>query len=408
TWKLALLFVLWANLHGGFFFGLMALGILLFPWRNLEWNAIKGAVSIGLICLLVCLLNPSGLQSLYFPLTYAFDAQSPFRSLGEWIPPFRRGGIQSPIFFWLLYAAPAVALGYLIPAVRRSVGVPWEGLVLSGLTLAMAMTSRRFIPLFAISFAVMSAPLVGFALQKLRDQRLQLGLGLVAVVLTVLKLAPFPLSAGPAYHYLTAEYSYPIDTLDFMQANKMKGNVYALYNWGGYIHWRTDGELKVFIDGRADTIYDDRTYLDYVGVLTSQPGWVSQLEHSDADYILWPLFTYGGKNRALELLKTGNWRIIHQDSVSFLLERTTGRQPRKYQTGPDTPYRNLGRAMTSIFKGKHAEAIELANRTRSEIPYQKGACNLLFESYEYLGDKASADEVSRQCRRFFPSPLLRR
>ncbi|MEH6582260.1 MAG: hypothetical protein V7754_10025 [Halioglobus sp.] len=408
TWKLALLFVLWANLHGGFFFGLMALGILLFPWRNLELDAIKGAVGIGLICLVACLLNPSGLQSLYFPLTYAFDAESPFRSLGEWLSPFRKGGIQSPYFFWMLYAAPVVALAYLIPAVRRSVGVPWEGLVLSGLTLAMAVTSRRFIPLFAISFAVMSAPLVAFGLQKLKDQRLQLGLGLVAVLLAVLKLAPYPLAAGPAYHYLTAEYSYPIDTLDFMQANKMKGNVYALYNWGGYIHWRTDGALKVFIDGRADTIYDDRTYLDYVGLLTSRPGWISQLEQSQADYFLWPLLSYGGGNRGDELIKTGNWRLIHQDSVSFLLERTTARQPRKYQAGPDTAYRNLAQAVISVSKGKHAEAIAFANRTRSEIPYQKGACNLLFESHTSLGDKASADEVSRQCRGYFPSPLLRR
>ena len=227
TWVLASLFVVWVNLHGGFFFGIMALAILVFPWRNLTPETFKPALGIGIVCVLACLVNPAGVLSFLYPLTYAFDSSSPFRNLGEWLTPFQAGGIQSPYFFWALVAAPLVALGYLLPVVRRAATVPWEGLVLSCLTLAMAVTSRRFIPLFAISFAILLAPLLGVLFTRLREQSFGFVLAVAALGFSIFRLLPLPLAAGPAYHYLTAEYSYPVDTLDFMQANSIRARVFA-------------------------------------------------------------------------------------------------------------------------------------------------------------------------------------
>jgi len=75
-WALALLFLLWVNLHGGVFFGLMALGILLFPWREPTVANLRAAVWLGLVCVLAAMLNPSGFKVLLYPLAYAFDAAS--------------------------------------------------------------------------------------------------------------------------------------------------------------------------------------------------------------------------------------------------------------------------------------------------------------------------------------------
>ena len=408
SWKLVLLFVVWANLHGGFFFGLMALAILVFPWRDLNWNTFRTALGIGLVCVAACLINPSGIKSFLTPLIYAFDSSSPFRTLGEWLPPFRPGGIQSPPFLWALAASPVVALGYLLPAVRRAVSVPWESLVLCGLTLAMALTSRRFIPLFAISFALILAPILGLFLRRVADHRYGVFLGLTALGFSLFRLMPLPLAAGPAYHYLTAEYSYPRDTLDFMRANNLNGRVYALYNWGGYIHWRTDGDLKVFIDGRADTIYSAKTYLEYVDVLVARPGWQRLIEQTEADYFLWPSGGYGGGMKAKALLETGRWTLIYQDSVSYLLARTSAIPSSDFRMGPDTPYRELSIAHVSMFKRDYEQAIERANKVRLEIPYQKRACNLLFDAYRAVGKPEAAEEVSGQCRGYFPSSALRR
>ncbi len=405
TWKLGLLFVVWVNLHGGFIFGLMALGILLFPWRDLRIAALLRPAWIIFVCTLACLINPDGINSFLLPLTYALDADSPFRQLAEWLPPFQSGGIRSPLFVWVLGVTPVIALAYAVPAVRRATGVPWEGLALCGLTLLMSLTSRRFIPLFAISWAVMSAPLIGLLLQKLKADKVNLVLALLALSYGTFRLLPYPLSAGPAYHYLTAEYSYPIDMLNYVEANNIQGKVFAFYNWGGYIHWRTDGKLKVFIDGRANTVYDDDTYNAYVAVLSGKPGWLDIIESSQADYFLWPYHIRGGEKFQL-MMSSGRWQVVYQDSVSYLLARKSVRLAEYRQPSLASPYRVLSAAHLNALRSNNTAAAVQAERVLQQIPYQKGACNIARRAHMRLGDTARAEEILASCRAYFPSNQL--
>ena len=405
--KLGLLFVVWVNVHGGFIFGLMALAIMVFPWRNLKMEALARPALVVVVCTLACLINPDGINSFLLPLEYALDASSPYRTLGEWQPPFKPGGIQSPGFLWALYAVPVIALSYVIPAVRRAVGVPWEGLALCGLTLLMSLTSRRFIPLFAISMAVMSAPLLGFLLQRLKAGKVSIALALLALGWGGFRMLPYPLAAGPAYHYLTAEYVYPIDTLNYVQANAIQGKVFALYNWGGYIHWRTDGKLQVFIDGRANTVYNDETYNQYVYILSSKENWLALVESTEADYFLWPYYQYGGLDKLQTLLASGRWYLVYQDAVSYLLARSSVTPPNNLEPPLSPPYRILTSAQLSAFGGDFAGTAVQAERVLAQIPYQKGACNLATHAYRKMGDERRAAETLERCRAYFPSKQLR-
>jgi hypothetical protein len=402
---LGLLFLVWVNLHGGFFFGLMAAAILVFPWRDFNAGTLRTAVIIGLVCLVAATLNPSGVKNFLYPLKYAFDETSPFRQLGEWQPPSLPGGITSPLFFVFMWA-PVAGLAYLFPGVRKAAGLPIEGILLTALTLAMALTSRRFIPLFGMSLAIMLAPLLALCFEKLQLRRYGIALGLGALIFGVYRLSPYPLAAGPAFHYLTAEYSYPVDMLNYVEANDIRGNVYALYNWGGYIHWRLDGRLKVFIDGRADTIYDDNTYYHYINVLGSRLNWLELVESSDADFILWPHISKRGQSKLQELLDTGRWQPVYRDSVSWLVARNSVSLPVKPKASPPTPWRDVAVAQISDWSGQRESAVNYAEKARQEIPWHKHACNLLVDSYRKAGDQKRADEVSRECHAWFPSALL--
>jgi hypothetical protein len=405
-WLLALVFVVWVNLHGGFFFGLMALAILLFPWRKPGLPALRSAAGVGVLCVLACLLNPSGIKLFLYPLAYAFDATSPFRQIGEWLPPFKAGGIRAPLFFYLMWL-PLAGLLYLLRPVRRELEVPWEGLALTALTLAMALTSRRFIPLFGISLALMLAPLLGLAARRLRLDRLNPALAVLALLFALYRQLPYPLQSGPAFHYLTAEYSYPVDTLNFIEANGIHGNVFALWNWGGYIHWRSDGRLKVYVDGRADTIFDADTYRNYVTVLGSYPGWVALLESSGADYMLWPHYRSRGRDKLRQLLDTGRWRPVYSDAVSWLLARTDRVPETPLQPSPPGPWQEMTRATLSDWAGNDEETIRHAEAVRAVLPWQRDACNLLIAVYRKRQDGASADRVRMDCLDYFPSTLLR-
>ncbi len=403
--SLGLLFLVWVNLHGGFFFGLMAAAILVFPWRDLSPRAIGGALLVGIVCLVAATINPSGLKTFLYPLKYAFDETSPFRQLGEWQPPSIPGGITSPLFYVFQWA-PLLGLAYLFPAVRKAKGVPVEGILLTALTLAMALTSRRFIPLFGMSLGIMLAPLVAFCFGKLQVARYGIALGLAALLYGGYRLAPYPLAAGPAFHYLTAEYSYPVDMLNYIEANGLSGKVYALYNWGGYIHWRVDGDLKVFIDGRADTIYDADTYYHYISVLQSSPNWLEMIESTGAEFILWPHIAKLGQPKLQQLLATGRWQPVYRDSVSWLLARNGVALPENPVPSAETPWRDMSVAQMSYWAGQSDTALEYGESTRQAIPWHRNACNLLVEVHRKRGSEQQAEAVSRECRAWFPSPLL--
>jgi hypothetical protein len=379
---------------------------LVFPWRDFNLQSLRGALLLGIICLLAAMLNPSGVKTFLYPLKYAFDDTSPFRQLGEWLSPFEPIGIHSPLFLVFMWA-PGIAIAYFLPAVRKAVGVPWEGIVLTALTLAMAITSRRFIPLFGMSLAIILAPLLGFCLDRIRAQKYALVLALAALLFSVYRMAPYPLRSGPAFHYLVAEFSYPVDMMNFIEANHIHGKVYALYNWGGYLHWRTDGDLKVFMDGRADTIYNAHTYRAYVKVLTSSPGWIGLLEASEPDYILWPHIQKYGQQKMQQLLATGRWKPVYRDSVSWLLARNTIQLPDKLQSAPDTPWRDVSIALVSAWTGDTGKAIEYSEKARQRIPWHKNACNVLIQVYRGTGRARRADDVLRDCRSYFPSKTLR-
>ena len=406
-WLLALLFLVWVNLHGGFFFGLMALGIVLFPWRDFSLPRLRVAAITGALCVTACVLNPSGLETLVFPLVYAFDSSSPYRELGEWHSPFREGGIRSPLFFYVMWLPP-LALLYALKKVRKSTGIPWEALMLTALTLAMALTSRRFIPLFGISLALLLAPLVAQLVSQMKQPALKYGLAAVALLVACVRLLPYPLQSAPAFHYLTAEYSYPEDMVNFMLANNFRGRVFALYNWGGYLHLRTDGDLKVFIDGRADTVYGPEVYHNYMGVLQGRPGWVDAVEASGADFMLWPYDQRNGQRLLEDLRATGRWRAVYQDSVSWLAARTSVELPAEGpQFPPPSAIGEMTRATVFARNGKAGEAMMAVRRVRETLPWQKNACQLEINLHRLRNDALSAQAVLDECLGYFPSKLLR-
>jgi hypothetical protein len=324
---LPLVFLVWANLHGGFFFGLMALAALLSPWvlggprpERLRALAIWGLAAVA------CLLTPNGASGWLYPIKYAFDSTSPFRTLGEWHPPFQPGGIRAPLYPHALVLLGVTTLLVLaVRKLRNDLRVSIAGLGLSALTLAMSLRSRRFIPIFGMSEALIVAPTLAFFLglwpaatrgtarwRPYLAPALALGLGLYW-------MSPLPLGTA-AYRSLVDLRAFPVELMDYIQDHQVSGKVFAYYNWGGYIHLKTDGRLQVYIDGRADTLYDAETYNRYVQVLSMRPGWMDVVEKSGAELVLWPK-REGGVLR--ELVRTGRWRVLAEDPVGQLLIRSS-------------------------------------------------------------------------------------
>ena len=410
-WEIGLLFVVWVNLHGGFIFGLMLLGILVFPWDVFSQSeerkqAFKGPLITLAVAVAACLINPDFVRVFVLPLTYALNADSPYRSIAEWRSPLEAGGIVSGPYLYSLVIGASAALCWLLPTLRRKVPFVPEAVVFALLTAAMSLTSRRFTILWAIAVAVLLHPFLAALLRERLPRSATVVLLALMVIWAADRLQQYSLRPAVAYHYLTAEYTYPHGLAEFVALNQLEGNTFALYNWGGFLHWRTGGALKVFIDGRANTVFDDQTYLDYVAVAGAQPGWLERVENSGATLFLWPR-ARGGERLIRGLQNTGRWILLYQDARGALLAHKYHPLPPTLRLPKDTLAADLAETFVTTRKGEYEVAEVAARRAWERAPWNQAACTGYKRTLQLVGKANEADAVMEACRNFFNSRFLR-
>ena len=406
-WELLLLFLCWVNVHGGFFFGLLLLAILRFPWEQPGREALLRWVRVLLICGAVTLLNPDGWRAFAYPLEYALNADSPYRGLAEWHPPFEGGGIRSPLYFWGLILGACLALTWLLPALRRRAAPDPEALAAAALAAAMSLTSRRFIILYAMALAMLIARPLAALLQQRLFQVLRLSILLLVSLFGAYRLYPYlPLRPQVAFHYLAAEYAYPHGAVDFMQANGLQGDVFAYYNWGGFLHWRSDGALRVYIDGRANTLYDDATFRRYQSIAGARPGALTRLAASGAQFVLWPV---RGRSAALSgrLQRSPRWRMLYSGARAAVFVREDQPLGVSRRVPVEPRYRDLAASWAAYSAGRNEDAAAFADAVLDQYPWDRDACVLRSGVFRRAGAVTEAEAVVEGCMRHFPSRFLR-
>lgn len=79
------------------------------------------------------------------------------------------------------------------------------------------------------------------------------------------------ITSGKAFQLRIADWKYPADAADFLQPHPVAGQMFNLYEQGGYLMWRLWPRRSVFIDGRAinefvwqdySHIYNNTSYTD--------------------------------------------------------------------------------------------------------------------------------------------------
>jgi len=78
---------------------------------------------------------------------------------------------------------------------------------------------------------------------------------------------------------------YPVKAAEVVALNKVKGHMWNVYHWGGYLVWRFYKERPVFIDGRAD-VYGKAIWDDYQKISQGRSGWREMLDKWDVQYLL--------------------------------------------------------------------------------------------------------------------------
>lgn len=304
-WLLPLI-TLWANLHGGFVFGLVLAGAFAI---DALWNAAPAQrqglalrwAGFGLAALAACCVTPYGWESI-LASHRILDLGELLRLISEWAPAdFSR---LSPFEAAILI----LIAGALYRGIRLS--PPRIALVLG--LLHMALSHGRNLELFALLLPiVVLAPVSGqLALRPERSVALKL---VPAALLTVtLIVSTWALAAHRTYAPPSGDS--PAAAVAAIKANGLQ-RVLNDRAFGGYLIWR---QVPVFIDGRAELYGESFTMAYYNALELKDVGrFIGLLKEHDIDGLL----LRPGAPAVGLLDHLGGWRRIYADDASVLYRR---------------------------------------------------------------------------------------
>lgn len=362
-WFLPLVMVLWVNLHGGYFTGLLLIGIFWIangvillvgdrgsgvpqPTRQLAALSMTGAG-----CVLAALANPFGYRILVLPFLFMKDKYV-VDHIGEWTSPSFHGFTGFEAYLLILLAVLALSP-------RK---MDWAEIGLLIFSVHMSLFAVRFHAVFA----VIVTPFVGLHLQALlehgrdgeeftapfrrflrwlldlsaRIEKMSASMRVPGLaILASAGLAGALVFGAPQNGTFPLRYGfdpekYPVAALDFVRDNQLSGNLYNKYYFGGYLIYRffPDPAYRVFIDGRAVDLYGETFFRETFDVIDHpRLGWKEALDRYDVQWIIHS----PESSLSSALLESADWALVYADRVALIFIRRSPQNQALIERYPD-------------------------------------------------------------------------
>lgn len=339
-WLLPPMMVLWTNLHGGFFTGVLLIGAYAageFAALLRETSAAerrqafhRGRIYLytAAACALGTLVNPYGYRLHQHIVHYLADG-------------FYRNNIMEfqPLNFQsgqARYLEILLVLGGLAAFVRlRRASIVWPLLFL--LWGHLALYSARNVEIFVLLAAPPAAEAVSILLERaprwglagwLRRAIAAFGnftrewnafdcgphwpalSAAAAAAIATLVFAP----QGPAtWRAAFDPKSFPVAAAGQLEKDGLYGGVFTEDLWGGYLIYREYPRGRVFIDGRSD-FYGADFAKKYIRAMRVETGWESYLQRYGVQAVLLP----PDAPLAGALRQASAWRVTYADRVAVI------------------------------------------------------------------------------------------
>jgi hypothetical protein len=326
---LPLVMIAWANLHGGFLFGLVPVGVAAFVeavhWgRRVDGDVHKrrtrNLVIVFVACIVAAVINPNGIHLYTYVIQPQFSAvQQNF--IAEW---------QSPNFHVLVERGFEVML-LLLPlafALRRP--SLWDvclTLVVSYLALSAVRHAALFVaaetPLLIWSFSAgwERMALAGGLREWVAPRARDLLAGAAAVlVIAALGTAYFVHSTLANQTRATAA-NFPVGASDWLAAHPAVGtHMFDQYGWGGYLISRfyPEPNRRVFSFGEA-TLLGSTVMQQVSDVETGNPDWRQIFAQWNIDYVI----DVPGAPAVLALEVDSQWTKVYDDGLAVIMVKNT-------------------------------------------------------------------------------------
>ena len=289
-WALPLIYLVWANIHIQFIYGLGLLGLACtaplidkitqpytgtrptMAWGDGSW---KRLATLTLACVVATLLTPHHvrLYSIVVELAaqtgmweYTQEMQAlPFRSVGDWA-------------VLGLFAVTLVLIGW-----KRSFSA-FDVLLMTAAAIS-AFRGQRDVWFLTLSSVAVLASLWGTNQSRILPMisRKELFAACCMVALGVSVIFAKETMTEQKVRDNTAKI-FPVEAADFVNKRRYKGPLYNNFDWGGYLIWRLP-QLKVSMDGRAN-VHGDERIKESIATWDGKPGWDNDLELDEAGLVI--------------------------------------------------------------------------------------------------------------------------
>lgn len=136
---------------------------------------------------------------------------------------------------------------------------------------------------------------------------------LVAVIVWAVRQPGFGLGYGGI--------PFPEGAVKYLETAKPRGQMFNIYDWGGFLIWKLYPDYRVFMDGRGPDVYPPEVWAEYETIEGAKDGWEKALGRRGVNFIL---VSTGNKLHPLigALNDSKNWRLAYWDfqSMVFLLD----------------------------------------------------------------------------------------
>jgi hypothetical protein len=321
---LPFLFLLWVNIHGSFFFGLVVLGTFLFcsffdfqagalVSQRMDPGARRFLIVVAVCSTVAVFLNPLGVKQVFYPVNTMLHQPVNLSNVQEWHPLV----LSDPRGAGLLGILAFISI-YLM--VQKSARLFLDELLLLALGAWLALSYQRLAFVFGILAAPVVARLLANSWENYDPEKDLPAPNAVFIALAALAI----FFAFPSRQSLVKQIDAgcPVKAVEYITTHHLSGNMLNAYGYGGYLIWALP-EHPVFIDGRAD-LYE------WAGVLSQFGRWAMLQEDPnqllDKYNVSFCLLERGSPiTNVLPLLP--NWKEVYSDDRSVIFVRTSAGSP---------------------------------------------------------------------------------
>jgi tetratricopeptide (TPR) repeat protein len=460
VWIIALIQVLWVNVHGFFIFGpavilvgLIAEGVKRRARLPFEWNT-AGRLSddeykrlkwMFLFTLLACLVNPYFVKGALYPFNVLFsltgESRIFFGQIQELQRPFNWGNLLSwqPFFYYrALIVISFLSFLFNYRKIDVMMFALWSGFLLFSLSAIRNMTFFAFAAYisFLSNFQHMSGQ--EFIPIRWNNEKFRALSSIILKMLLILWVADYGdrLLLRGYYDFdkfeRKSEYgglsqrNFAHAAADFLVDNGIKGNFFNDFNSGAYLLGRAAPDIKVFIDGRTEVYGGEfyRTYqeiwkgdkelfdkavdqyhltgafLNYVYV--PAPAGIIRHLYERSDWVL-VYFDYDAAVFLRDIPENRPW--IDRYRIDLAQWQTKEAELLKIGTHKVTPYRYINRAYALFNMGFPQKAEQEAREALRVEPYNAKATKLLGRIYNERGEYAKGFENLRNAKLLEPNDM---